>query len=161
MKIDWSTKENKTQQKIKILKSKREEEISLQCSPQINNTYPSKMKISELHTHYVEIDNPAFGRNEFLDPIWQQLNMSEGKKFSELSLLQRNQLWINNKNAKIMKEVEIKRQKETIGCSFKPKLSKFDYEKLLIVPTILQDSEEKSKISSSLDRIINQNAKIK
>lgn len=86
----------------------REKEISLQSSPRINHSYPSKAKTAEFHMHYVETDNPASGRGDLLDPICQQLNLSDGKKWSELSLLQRNQLWMNNRNAKLKREIEIK-----------------------------------------------------
>lgn len=98
----------KTQQKFDDLKMKRNEEIKQMSSPKINRSYPFKAKAVTIHTHLVESEDPIEGRYELLDPLRQNLNMSEGKGWSELSMLERNQLWLTNKNAKIKKQVEIK-----------------------------------------------------
>ena len=98
----------KTQQKFNEIKRKRADEIKQRSSPKINRTYPSKIKTATLHTHVVESTDPVAERYELLDPLRQQLNMNEGKRWSELSMLERNKLWVNNKIAKIQKQIEIK-----------------------------------------------------
>lgn len=68
-----------------------------QISPNVNYTYPFKLRTGTLHTHYVDTENGSCGRNELLDPVKQTLNMSAGKGWAEMTLLERNQLFINNK----------------------------------------------------------------
>jgi len=74
-----------------------------------------------------------------------------------MSMLERNQIFISNKNAKIKKKQKQKLQREIQHCSFEPKLSDFNPEKLSIVPLQLQDPETECKMSSSLERILNKN----
>ena len=146
----------KTQKKLDLKVKEKQEEILQQSSPKMSYTYPSKAKYIALHNHYVETEQSADGRNELLDPIKQSLEMSEGKKWSELTLLERNQLFINNKEAKIKRERKDKRRQEVAECSFEPKLSNFNPKKLEITPLIDQDPEAEAKMSSSLERIMKQ-----
>lgn len=124
-------------------------------------TYPSKTTAGTFHTHYVDSEYTSVGKNELLDPIKQTLNLSSGKKWSQLSMLERNNLWIKNKKAKIKRERASKKKHEVAGCSFEPKLTLFEPEKLEITPLIGQDPEIEQKMSSSLERIMNQKRKDK
>lgn len=146
----------KTQQKIKQkIKQKEEEEESVQQSSiKISYTYPSKQKTGTFHTHYVDTEASTVGRNELLDPIKETLNMTDGRTWAELTLLERNQMFINNRKAKLEYKREVKKQQEVANCSFEPKLTNFNPKRLEIVPLIEQDPEAEKTISTSLERIL-------
>lgn len=53
------------------------------------------------------------------------------------------------------------KKREVDGCSFEPKLTVFEPEKLEITPLISQDPETEQKMYSSLERIMDQKRKNK
>lgn len=49
----------------------------------------------------------------------------QGSRWKDLSVLQRNEIWLNNRNKKISSAREEKINKATEGCTFEPKLKAY------------------------------------
>lgn len=141
----------KTQQKINIQIKQRNQEILQQSTPKLNKGYVTRVRNDSFHNHYVDAE-PVYEKGELIEPPLEEFQTSRGSRWVELSLLERNELFINIKNAKIKKAQTEKYDNETDGCTFEPQLTRYDPIKLSIIP--LQEDMTRSKVSSSLDRIM-------
>jgi hypothetical protein len=101
-----------TRRKIEEKKRKIILEMDQLSSPKINHTYPSKFETEVFHTHFVDAQNYNFERQKFLDNIKRNLSMSPEKGWTQLSMLERNKIFLKNKQAKIKRELENKMRKE-------------------------------------------------
>ncbi|CAI2381089.1 unnamed protein product [Moneuplotes crassus] len=144
----------KREQKINEIKEIDEEEYHAR-NDRTSYTYPSKPKAATFHSHYVYNEENQSLRNDFLDPVREQLELdNEAKGWSNLSLLERNQMFLQKKEAKLEEKRNTKFIKEVEECSFEPILCQFNPEKLSMTTSVDRIISEGAKISRSLERVL-------
>ena len=141
----------KTKQKIDIQARQQNREIVQQSTPKINKSYFMRAKYDTFHTHYVDTE-PLDEKGQLLEPPVDEYQSMNNRNWVQLSLLERNELFLNIKNAKMKRARSHKYEDETKECTFEPKITRYDPVKLSIMP--LNDDMTRGKIASSLDRIM-------